>query len=182
MSDRKGAELKRKYQDQWERGFGGLFDIKTRLRLLGEARPYGGREPGKTIANFWRRARNYVKNALIDIELFLEVADRKNVNIIFTKEALEPVVKALLHRPVMEYHYLIVERRPQDPDHPENLEGFQGHEPDRERAEIARMFIQYGFNYLTMKRRSEPLSQEIVQKAISLSNLLVESFRTGGEE
>lgn len=82
-------------------------------------------EPGVSKNQFWEDRRNAVERALIDLRLFVEVAGRKNVNQVITRDSLKPIVEVLLWYP-------IVDRT----------------EPNVNLAEIAQMLIEEGFGYL----------------------------------
>lgn len=129
---------------------GGIFTKKTRGRLLGILRQTGR---GRTEHDFWYDVRNYVKTGLIDLELFIEMADKKHVNQVVTKETLTPVVRALL------FHQILDEA-----------------EPDVRRAEIAQLLIHEGFRYL--RGGAVTLSHKrAIEEALDLTNYLVERAR-----
>ena len=138
---------------------GGIFVSKARKRLMGLS---PGR-PGwsEDSADFRHDMRTYVKNALKDIELFIEAADKKDVNRVINSESLEPVLSALLRHPV-------VDRA----------------EPDLERAKIAQLFIRSGFEYLTPVSAPYDQSYEhrMIYDAIRLSRDLVNRFKAGDED
>jgi hypothetical protein len=102
---------------------GGIFTRKTRERLLG-IQPVSGRN--RTKNDFWYDVRNRVENGLVDLELFIRVADRGQVNQVMTKKTLEPVITSLLRV---------------------SSEA----EPDPNLAEIAEMLIHWAFEYLQDK-------------------------------
>jgi len=132
---------------------GGIFRPTTRKKVLGIVkRP----EPGMSTNQFWYRRRNEVERALLDLQLFIKVAGKNNINQVLTKEALRPVFEALLWHPVVERD-----------------------EPDLNRAEIAQLLIETGFSYLlSMKRDSIPSSsRRTIREAIDASNYLVLSFK-----
>lgn len=101
-----------------------------------------------------------VKTALIDLELFIEVSDKKDVDQVITQETLKPVVEALLWYPLIK------------PD-----------KPDMKRAEIAQLFIQVGFNYLSAMKPASMTSSHHRTKddAIDLSYFLVDAFKPENE-
>jgi len=128
---------------------GGIFTTKTRGNLLGIS--VKGRKIRDQNYDFRYDLRNQVKTALVDLELFLEAADVDDVDEIITKETLKPVVKALL---------------------PNNVASLMI-------AEIAQMFIEASFEYLTtayMDINYPLLYDEIVKKALELSDLLVGQY------
>ena len=132
---------------------GGIFTRKTRERLVG-IKTLSGRD--RTKNDFWYDVRNRVRNALKDLELFIETADRDQVNQAITKESLEPVVTTLL--------WGIALHDPQ---------------PNETMAEIADMLIQWGFRHFEQKAgRSITLSHERTMKeAKDLSNYLLHTIK-----
>jgi len=113
----------------------GIFTRSTREKLLGTKRMWGGRgqEGGRdekvmkrTVNTFWYRTRNQVRTALTDLQFFIESADKSNVNQVVTAETLSPIVYGLLDLPIKQKKI-----------------------PDRVRSEIARLFIEAGFRYLS---------------------------------
>jgi len=144
MKDHEKKRLLHKYQEHLERAPGGIFTKQTRERLLGLARPYGG---GTTLSNFWNRTTTYVENALVDLALFIETAEMEKVDEAITTESLRPIFNALLWAGVFK---------------------------NRNRAEIAQLFIQEGFQFLQgslLKELSEIHKRSILE-AIDLSRIL----------
>lgn len=129
---------------------GGIFNKKTRERLMGIQRKTGR---GRKETDFWYDIREYLKSALIDIQLFLEFADEKNINLVMTGERLQPLIQKLASS---EYPF----------------------KADLRRADIANLLIQNGFRYLYYSKRSEiTLSHKrTINEAVDLSNFLVWSF------
>lgn len=142
------------FRTSYEKTQGGIFTQITRERILTK-KGISGR--GRTRDQFWYRHRENVKTALIDLQLFIEFAGRNNVNQVVTQEALEPIVKALLWHPILD----------QEP-------------PDRNRAEIANLFIKVGFEYLRKKKGYHvTLSHgRTIEEALNLSGYLVEQFKS----
>ena len=136
----------------------GIFSGKTRKKLVGEKRIWGGKEGNKKtdVNTFWYRTRNQVKTALNDLEFFVEFAGENNVNQAVTAETLEPVVSSLLRTPISD-----------------------AHPPDLNRAEIAKLFVNVGLEYLREKKPRHITSshQETMDQAIDLVNYLVEMFK-----
>lgn len=131
---------------------GGIFVKGTRKRLLGLSPGRPGWD--ESSADFRYDVRRYVKQALIDLELFIEVADENDVNNVLNIESLKPIVEVLFWHPIVD------------------RDG-----PNLERAKIAQQFIQSGFDYLTMKPLEiSTIYRDIVVKAIELSHLLVKTF------
>jgi hypothetical protein len=176
---------------------GGIFTPARRNRLLKYSPGRNGHpSTERTDYQFRYKLREFVKQALIDFEMFLELADRKDVLMVFSKEALEPVIDALLKRPEREYNNLIKKQQQNEirklhrmkgtePNYPyDDFTGVRCSEPDRERAEIASMFIQKGFNYLTMKRRHDHFSERTIlelEDAIMTLKTLVNDFKVNGD-
>ena len=150
-------KMREKYRPFIDRD-GGIFTASKRRRLLRYSP--GRRGYSEEDATFRYDVRRFVKQALVDLELFIEVADKKDMDKVLNSETLRPIVEALLWHPVVEQA-----------------------EPDLTRAEIAQSFIQAGFDYLSsMKIHEIPsLHQRVISEAIELSHLLVKSFKVGGE-
>jgi len=140
-----------------DRLVGGIFSNKTRRRLLGTL-GLSGRY--RTENDFYYDVRNYVKTALCDLRVFIEKAGRGNVNQVLTREALKPVVEALLLSPIVHKS-----------------------DPDLARAEIAQMFIQAGFEYLEQMQKEHVtgLYKRAVDDGLQACNYLVELFKQYGE-
>jgi len=126
-----------------------IFSRVTREKLLGSKRIWGGKGDEATRNTFWYRTRNQVRAGLKDLHLFLESADRKNINKVVTVEALRPIVHDLLYRP------LVYEE-----------------EPDRERAQLARWFIEMGFEYLKQNSIRLPQIERGIDDALKLTTFL----------
>jgi len=134
------------------RAGGGMFTTKTRKRLAGIL-GLAGRD--RTKHDFWHDVRKRVKTALVDLQLFI-ISGKSHVDKVVTRENLKPVVRTLLWHPVVD----------KDP-------------PDRNRAEIAQLFIEEGFNYLRSKTSGHvTLSHSrTIEEALDLSNYLVRHFK-----
>lgn len=134
------------------RAGGGIFTRITRERLLG-IRVESGRD--RTKNDFWYDVRNKVKNALVDLELFIQTASKSQVVRVITKETFEPVVEALLRDTF-----------------------YQNPKPDANKAEIACMLIQQSFDYLKANAgKSITLSHErSINEAIDLSRYLCQTI------
>jgi hypothetical protein len=150
--DQYKQHLLAKFKPFIARAGGGVFTRKTRERLLG-VRVTSGRD--RTKNDFWYDVRNKVRNALVDLNLFIQTADKEQVSQVITKETLEPVVLAVL------YNFYCT-----DPD------------PDPNKAEIANMIIQRGFDYFKEKaNKSITLSHErSINEAVDLSNYLCKTI------
>jgi len=137
---------------------GGIFTRKTRRRLAGEL-GLSGRN--KTKNQFWCDVRNRVRNALRDLELFIESADADQVNQVLTEETLRPVVFGLLHKGDVRVY---------------------GKMPDVNIAEIARLLVQQGFRCLSEQNKYVTKSHaRTIEDALDLSNFLVETFKPESE-
>jgi hypothetical protein len=123
---------------------GGIFSTKTRERLLGVKRPSGR---GITKSRFWSFNRRYVKNALLDLQLFIETADRHDVNKVIKRTTLQPILDALLN---------------------------SRDEPDSTRALIAQLLIETGFRYLMQMNRRILLKSQtgLIDESIQFSKQL----------
>jgi hypothetical protein len=159
IDNQKKRKLVSKYEQlirEAKTGREGLFTTSTRNRLLGNQ---GRSGRGRTEKIFWYHVRNQVKGALIDLQLFIEVAGDNNVKQALNEEKLKPVVETLLWHPVVHH----------DP-------------PDLNRAEIARLFVDVGLNYLlyvaSLLKLDSLSHKNTVEEAKDLSYLIVENLRT----
>jgi hypothetical protein len=109
---------------------------------------------GEKSSDFWYDRRNNIENALIDMRLFIETAGDKNVNAVINEEKLRPVVETLLWYPVVEHSA-----------------------PDLNKAEVARLCIRAGFNYLKEMKKIPLSSERTIEEAVDLSDYLVELFK-----
>ena len=157
QDQRKRQKLLAKFKPFMEKA-GGIFTSKTRARLLG-IKGLSGRN--RTKDDFWHDQRENVKTALIDLDLFIEAADDDKVNQVITRETLAPIVDELLWGPVF------------IPPFPDRAKLYL------ERARIADLFINYGFNYLkTMNSSMMTLPHKnTMEEAIDLSRFLLETFK-----
>ena len=128
-------QILERYRERGGNALKGLFTAVTRKRLLGEipdkekeifgkdvVLKCGNIEPLKFKGSKRHEDRERVKTALIDLELYTIMCDGYSEKEIFTPKNIEPLVKALLFYPVL------------DRD-----------KPDLKKAEIAKLFIDYGF-------------------------------------
>ena len=134
---------------------GGIFRNTTREKIITKE-GISGRDIKRD--QFWYKQRENVKTALIDLQLFIEEAGHNNVNQVVKDETLKPIVAAILKSPYP-------------------------HDPDLKKAEIARLFILAGFNYLALVNRDNvTLSHKrTIDEAIDLSDYLVESLKPKSE-
>ena len=141
--------IKEKYKPFVNKG-SGIFVKKTKKRLLGIS---PGR-PGwsEDTSDFRYSVRTQVEQALIDLALFIEVADEKDVSRIINQKSLEPIVRALLWK--------------------------MGGKPNESLAKIAHMLIWYGFHYLKVQNPIQ-LPRTIdgqIDDVIDISNYLTDCF------
>jgi len=148
MSDYEKKRLVDKYREHLERAQGGIFTKVTRERLLGLARPYGG---GATLSNFWNRTTTYVENALVDLDLFIQTADNSRVNKVITARSLTYFIQDLL---------------------------WAGAYNNKNRAEIAQLFVQEGFRYLESSSLSNltEIHRRSIYEAIDLGQYLAQEI------
>jgi hypothetical protein len=134
---------------------GGIFTQKTREKMITKE---GISESSPAKNTFWYRQRENVKTALLDLYLFLKEAGEDNVKQVFTEETLAPIVNALLKI-----------------DYPTA--------PELRKAEISRLFILYGFNYLhkTYLNNLTVSHKDTIHTAVDLSDYLAESLKPFGE-
>ena len=132
---------------------GGIFTKIARKRLLGISGK-AGRDRSKS--DFWYDRRENIKNALIDLQLFIEVAGDDNIYQVISRNSLESVFRALLRHPILDKA-----------------------EPDLNRAQIAQYIIEAGFDYLRRMKESHVTASHdrTINDAIDLSRYLVESFK-----
>ena len=130
-------------------GRGGFFRTSKRKQLLGLSRKTGR---DRTMADFRYKVREQVKTALIDLQLFIQTADEKDVEMVLNRESLELVIRALL------FHYSLQEPPKQG----------------TEKAKIAQLLIEVGFEYLRKSTIQVTTSsqQRMVDDAIDLSKQL----------
>jgi hypothetical protein len=121
---------------------GGVFRPKKRKQLLGI---YGKAGRDRTNYNFWYDVREMVKTALIDLQLFMETANQKDVDAVINQESLNGFVNTLF-------------------DH--SAQGF-------ERAIVAQMFVECGLQYLRSKSKFITKNQnQILDDSIETSKQL----------
>jgi hypothetical protein len=139
-------QFQRLYFDAFDQGIhsrGGIFTAKARERLLG-IRKFSG--PGQSLNDFRYLARKRVKLALLDLSLFIDSSRAKDVKQVVTKGTLSPFIAALFDTRIG---------------------------PDAEKAKIAQLFIETGFQYLRSKHTHIPSFQERqISDAIDLSKQL----------
>ena len=131
---------------------GGFFRTKRRKQLLGLLGKSGGRYGKNTESDFCYDVREQVKTALIDLLLFIRTADDKDLHQILNKETLQPIVEALFLS--------------------HSIQDFP--KPDAERAKIALMFIQKGFEYLqkTTTTLATSSQERMIDDAVSIAKQL----------
>lgn len=131
---------------------GGIFTHKTREKIL-TGKGISGRGVKKN--QFWYHQRENAKSALIDLQLFIELSEKSDVDQVMTKESLEPIIGSLLLG-------LAVFNEP----------------PDKNRAEIADMLIRQGFSYLEQKAGNHITKSHdrTIMEALDLSNYLLNAI------
>lgn len=132
----------------------GIFTRKTRQKLLGLMSMSG---KGLAKNEFWYNVRNSVKGSLTDLELFVETAEKSQLDQVLTRKSLEPVIAALF----------------------QGFTAYSETQPDPNRADIADMLILWGFRYWKDKTGSGlTLSHErTLEEAVDLSDYLLQSVK-----
>jgi hypothetical protein len=130
---------------------GGIFTQKTREKMITKE---GISESSPARNTFWYRQRENVKTALLDLYLFLKEAGEDNVKQVFTEETLAPMISSLLET---NYHGA----------------------PELRKAEISRLFILYGFNYLHKKYLNNLTvsHKNTIHTAVDLADYLAELLK-----
>lgn len=138
-----------KFRKIYEHTQGGIFSNATREKLLTKE---GISRRGQSVNTFWYRQRENVKTALIDLQLFIETANRENVNNVINEETLHPIVSTLFWDKA-----------------PDTTEV-----PDSTSAKIAHLFIFRGFEYFRMMNTNYLTSAQnkIIDDAMELSHQL----------
>jgi len=141
-----------KFNQHITKADGGAFTPITRKRLVG-IKELSGRD--RTKNDFWYDVRQRLKRGLIDIELFIEFAERDQVNQVLTADSLQPIVSAL-------------------------LKGFAfGGTRDLNKGEIAQMLVQNGLEYLQgMNPDMSMTENRTISEAIDLSRHLVSDMKS----
>jgi hypothetical protein len=128
----------------------GIFVKKKRKQLLGLKRKSGGKsvvkEDRTTLANFWYDVRQSVKQAQIDLMLFAEFADKKDIDSAITRASIKQFLGMLLGLP---------------------------QKTSGEKAKIAELLVELGLGYLQQYSRQVTNSQKrIFEDAIEASQQL----------
>lgn len=162
-----------RYRERGEKASKGLFTAATRKRLLDElpkekeeiiskdvVLKLGILKPLKFKGCKRHEVRERVITALIDLELFITTCDTYSEKEVFTPKNIEPLVKALLFDPILELD-----------------------DPDLKKAEIAKLFINYGFSYLTkmQPKQISRATKQSIEVALDTANFLVQFFRSSDE-
>jgi hypothetical protein len=164
-------EFKKHFQEQYKQMYkhpdyfsqGGIFKKNRRKQLLGILGKSGrGRTleernkplEGQAKTSFWYDVRETVRNGLIDLQLFVETADDKNVNMVLNKESLAPVLYALLNHSKLYYRS----------------------EDDGTKAKIAQMLVEYGLSYLRGSKFLFESERRGIDDAIELSKKITISL------
>ena len=101
----------------------GIFTQDKRKKMFGK----GGYSRLENKTQCWYKVRRAVKAALVDLRLFIEVADDNNANQVLTLATLSPLIDSLLSNNAV---------------------------VDSTRAKIAQYFVEKGFTYLSIKMRT----------------------------
>lgn len=133
------------YLSRQGKGRGGIFTTTTRGNLLGIN--VKGRKIRDKTYDFRFDVRNTVRTALVDLQLFIETANDKDIDEVINRDTLEPILEALL-------------------DH--------DHEPNSTRTIISYLLIETGLHYLSRMNRNyiTQNQQRIIDDAIELSKQL----------
>lgn len=128
---------------------GGIFKKDRRKQLLGlRKRPL----KGQSKSTFWYHIRENVKNGLIDLQLFIEIAGEESINKVMNAESLEPIVYAFLFS-----------------NKPQNEEDVSV------KAKVAQMLVEHGLDYLRSESGFGQLrkkEEQEIDDAIELSKQL----------
>ena len=129
---------------------GGIFTNKKREKIMGTIRRTGR---NRKESDFWQDVRNYVKGALLDLQLFLEFADEKDIKLVMTGERLQPLIQQIASA---KYPF----------------------DTDFRKADIANILIQNGFrHFYYSKNKDITLSHKrTINEALDLSRYLVSTF------
>lgn len=104
----------------------------------------------RTKNDFWNDVRKRVKNALVDLDIFVSTAEKSHVNQVINSGTLVPFVRALL----------------------------DARKVDLTKAEIARLFIDEGFSYLqsTCGGSMTLAHARTIEEATDLAGFLVTNY------
>lgn len=149
-------QVKIKYQDHLRTASGGLFDPRARRRLMGLAKPYGGRYAQNSLINFWNRIKEDVANALVDLALFVEAAPIEKIDDVITLDTIKPLLNAYFQ-----------------------LEYFSYAERSIVKAEIAQEVVEAGFKYLLVNQFSnvQDYHSRIIKDALGVSQDLANRMK-----
>ena len=149
---KKTAKYRQIYFIEKLEGEGGIFQDRTRRQLLNlppskkRGRPKDDDLSGEALNQFsWQRIRDNIRKALVDLELFLEVAQEDQIRQVCNEESFAPITKVLFHTPQARC------------------------EPySNSRAKIAGQFIEWGFAYLRQNKLNMA-NKDALEKAVDLS-------------
>jgi hypothetical protein len=132
---------------------GGIFTNSTRQKLFTK-KGISGR--GRTKNTFWYRQRENVRTALVDLQLFIELSGKSDIDQVITKDSLKPIIGSLLLGVAV-----------------------FNESPDKNKAEVAEMLIRLGFDYFEQKAGENiTLShQRTVNEATDLSYYLLQKIK-----
>ena len=145
--------IREKYKDYVENE-GGIFTSAKRKRLLkySPGRKVYSEEP----AQFRYDVRRFVQQAFVDLELFIDAADKKDVNRIINLETIEPVLGTYFQSGMGEFA-----------------------EKDSVKADLAWLLIHIGFQYLRWPSIAPipDYEKNIVDNALNLSRILTNRMK-----
>ena len=144
--------LRRKYKNYLDNE-GGIFASDKRRRLL-KYSP-GRKGHNQPTSGFRYDTRRFVKQALIDLALFIDTAEKRDFNKAFNVDTLNFLVEELFWNPIL-----------------------REEKADPNRAQIAELFISYGYNYLKSNTPDQLSRSEIdtISRAMSYSAHLTRSI------
>jgi len=168
---------------------GGIFSNPTRNRLLGISRKSG---KNRSKANFEYDVRETMKTALIDMQLFIETAEEKDIIRILRRETLAPIVDVLFSKSRREILREAKKANKPETEASDEIET-KSKSPKRdqelvrksigEKAKVSQLFIESAFEclranskFLTSKQQQEITDAIELSKGLTLS-LLPDSER-----
>jgi hypothetical protein len=140
--------LRNKYVEHLSQKGKGIFTQTTRHQLLGQKPKYEN--------TFWWRIRDDVQLSLVDLALFVETANKNDVDKVITAKALEPFAISFFHIAF--------------PD-----------QASAERAKVAALFIKNGLDYLRRanSKHMTPPNKNAIDEIGGLIDYLVANIMRG---
>ncbi len=154
-------------------GSGGIFNNRTRGKLLGSESFGKGKQDTKSSTEriilgdkFWHDIRENVRKSLVDLELFFEVAQDDQIDLlcknnqVHSKDTTGPTMTENIFRQLCLtlFHNPIINNE----------------EQDKNREDIAREFVSWGIKYILRENFKDASSRKIILKAW-------EAIKTTGE-